>query len=347
MRGRKRDKTYTSTHGGDCASSKVKLLHAMERGPVSVQERRVSPSQDEMQRAIANGECPFCGERFKNIAAHTNRTHGIDRFELKEIVGIPKSRPACSEDFTKICSERSKRQMDENPAHRESLVNSVRAKTRNYSTAGRKVQLAKLDKAHDAQDVVEMGRQTTLKRRAQTKERDDKILSAYNSGATLTEIMDDLDVTAQVVNGALRFYGIKRPDFRSRRKVPATTVEALSAAGKEWAKRRTAARLSRWDSSDKSRSTLRSIAEEWGQSATSVATFLRAHGREVVDGRTDPGRLRKPSQQQVRIARFRELGGDFAAVRILADELGLRVQGLSQYLRNAGEVFDDGRTVGR
>lgn len=346
MRGRKRDKTYTSTHGGDSASSKVKSLRAMERGSVSVQDRTVAPTQAEARRAIMNGECPFCGKPFKNIAAHTTRTHGVDKFELKEIAGIPKSRSACSVEHRETCSERSKRQFRENPGHAEKLITSPKSKTRRYSEAGQRVQMEKLAKAHAVTDAIDVGRQNTLNRRAQTVDRDEAILSAYRAGSTLSEIMDSLNVTAHVVNGALRFYGIKRPDFKSRRKVPAEHVEALKAAGSEWAARRTAARLARWDASDKTRETLRAIANEWGQSTKSVTAFLRSHDREVVDGRSDPGRLRKPSLKQARINRFRELGGDFRAVRILADELGLRVQGLAQYLRNAGEVFEDGRKAG-
>lgn len=342
-RGRKRDKTYTSTHGGDCASSKVKSLRAMERGPVSVQDRVVAPSQAEARRAIDNGECPFCGASFKNIAAHTNRTHGVAAFELKEIAGIPKSRPACSQEYSNTCADRAARQLQENPGHLESLVHSIRPKKRTYSAAGRKVQMEKLEKAHENQDVVAMGREMTLKRRAQTADRDKAILAAYRGGAALGEIMDTLDVTAQVVNGALRFFGEKRPDFKSRRRVSAAQVEILQAAGAEHIARRTGARLARWDACDRSRVTLRAIADEWGQSSKSVATFLRSHGREVPDGRSDPGRLRKDSLREDRIDRFRALGGDFPAVRILADELGLRTPGLAQYLRNAGEVFADGR----
>lgn len=346
MRGRKGNKTYTSTHGGDCASSKVKSLHAMERGAASVQDRTIAPTQAEARRAISNGECPFCGKPFKNIAGHTNRTHGVDSFELKEIAGIPKSRAACSEEYSETLSERSKREFRENPLRAQNLIASPNAKSRSFSEAGRRVQMEKLAKARAAQDVIAMGRENTLRRRAQTAHRDEAILSAYKSGSTLSEIMDMLDVTAQVVNGALRFYGIKRPDFRSRRKVPAEHVEVWKSAGSEWAARRTAARLARWDASDKTREVLRAIANEWGQSTTSVATFLRSHDREVVDGRSDPGRLRKPSLKQERINRFRELGGDFRAVQLLAGELGLRTSGLAQYLRKAGEDFEDGRKAG-
>ena len=343
-RGRKRDKTYTSTHGGDSPSSKVKSLRAMDRGVASVQDRVVAPSQAEMRRSIDNGECPFCGKPFKNIAAHTNRTHGVGRDELKELAGIPKTRSACSAEYKAACAERGKRRFKENPLSAKRFITSPKPKKRTFSEAGQRVQMAKLAKAHAVSDVVEIGRLNTLNRRAQTQERDEAILEAYRVGATLSEIIDTLDVSAPVVKGALRFYGIKRPDFRSRRQVPAEQVEILKAAGAEWLERRTDARLARWDNSDKTRVTLRAMADEWGQSTTSVATFLRSHGRSVTDGRSDPNRLRRASLKQERIERFRALGGDFPAVRLLAEELGLRVQGLAQYLRNAGESIEDGRS---
>lgn len=347
MRGRKRDKTYTSTHGGDCASSTIKSLRAMERGVTSVQDRTVAPSQDEMKRAIGNGECPFCGRRFKNIAAHTNRTHGVDRFQLKEMAGIPKTYPACSEEYSQTCAERSTRRLRDNPEHKARLLSAPKSSVRSYSAAGQRVQMEKLAKAHEAHDPIAAGKKTTLSRREKTRERDEAIMTLYNSNATLSEIMDSLDVTAQAVNGALRFYGVKRPDFRSRRKVSAEQVEALKSAGADWAARRTAARLARWDASDGTRETIRALANEWGQSVGSAATFLRSHGREVTDGRSAPDRLRRPSLKQERINRFRELGGDFRAVRLLAEELEMRVPGLAQYLRSAGEVFEDGRKYQR
>jgi len=319
----------------------------MERGVTSVQDRIVAPSQDEMRRSIGNGECPFCGRRFKNVAAHTNRTHGVDSNQLKEMAGIPKSHSVCSDEYRVQCSDRQTRALQDDPDRKARLVMSPKPKARTYSSAGRRVQMEKLVKAHEALDPIAAGRKTTLTRREKTRDRDISIVKLYKSGASLSEIMDSLEVTAQVVNGALRFYGVKRPDFRSRRQVPKEHVEALKVKGAEWIERRTRARLKRWDESEQTRAVARQLADEWGQDAKSVVAFLRSHGREIPDGRSDPHRLRKQSAKQERIERFRELGGDFNAVRTLANELSLRVAGLAQYLRDAGEVFDDGRTVAR
>lgn len=343
-RGRKRDKTYTSTHGGDSASSKVKSLKAMERGPVSIQDRIVSPSEAEMQRAISNGQCPFCGKSFKNIAVHTNRTHGIDRYELKELAGIPKSNPVCTPEYSSALSDYAKSNPDRDRIQKMRAARTERP--RSYSRAGKRVNMAKIEKMREAMpDPAELGRRNSERRRSETAERDKAIKAAYDSGLSLSEITGSFELSPGAIRRVLKFYGIADPGFRSRREIPAEQVEAMRAAGRTWSEQRTAVRLARWDSCDKSRECLREIANDWGQSTASVRNFLRSHGRGVADGRSDPGRLLKPSQKQQRIERFRELGGDFAAVRTLAKELDLRVQGLSQYLRNAGEVFEDGRTV--
>lgn len=59
--------------------------------------------------AIETQVCPLCGRGpFLILARHLNARHDIDRFELRELAGLPKStKGVCAPDHSEACHDRS------------------------------------------------------------------------------------------------------------------------------------------------------------------------------------------------------------------------------------------------
>lgn len=53
------------------------------------------------QVLVLAGVCPWCGrDGWKSIAKHTNAAHGIDRFTLREMCGLPWTASVCSPEIS-------------------------------------------------------------------------------------------------------------------------------------------------------------------------------------------------------------------------------------------------------
>lgn len=64
-------------------------------------EQVVAPNQQAIREAIEAGRCPWCGRGpFALLASHTNRQHGIDRWELRELAGLPYNAPVCDPAYS-------------------------------------------------------------------------------------------------------------------------------------------------------------------------------------------------------------------------------------------------------
>ena len=105
-RGRSGNKTYTGFNGA--SDHQLRSLRLSDRSDPNLKNRKLPPSQEAMRRAVEAGMCPFCGDQFQNIAAHTNRTHGVAANDLKDILGIPHTRPVCTPELSKKNSEAQK-----------------------------------------------------------------------------------------------------------------------------------------------------------------------------------------------------------------------------------------------
>lgn len=105
-RGRRGNQTYTGFNGA--SDHQLRSLRLSDRSEPNRQSRKLPPSQEAMRRAVEAGMCPFCGDQFQNIAGHTNRTHGVPADELKDILGIPRTRPVCTPELSKTNSEAQK-----------------------------------------------------------------------------------------------------------------------------------------------------------------------------------------------------------------------------------------------
>jgi predicted RNA-binding Zn-ribbon protein involved in translation (DUF1610 family) len=61
----------------------------------------VAPSPEAVRAAIVAQTCPFCGRGpYKVLAVHTNKTHGVDKRELREMAGLTLGVSICSEGYS-------------------------------------------------------------------------------------------------------------------------------------------------------------------------------------------------------------------------------------------------------
>lgn len=66
----------------------------------------MTPEQSTARRFVESGLCPFCeAGPFVLLAGHTNKAHGIDRFQLRDCAGLPYSAVICDPAHSAACSE--------------------------------------------------------------------------------------------------------------------------------------------------------------------------------------------------------------------------------------------------
>lgn len=306
-RGRSGDKTYTK----DVPSSALALAtrDARHVSATSVQDRLVGPSAAEMLRSIQNSACPFCGKRMKNIASHTNRTHGVGKFELKKMAGIPKTKPACSPEFTAERSVAAKSNVD--AGHIRKMLTAPRKNKREYSDAGKAVQRAKLghpnvvaarrlgfsavspDQAREY--ARRAGETNTRRRRAQTADRDRQIVQRVQSGELLEDVALSLGIHTRTAKKALVYAGIhedlrthaaKHEQRRTKSRISLANAKAQRKKNLEAIRDE---RCRRWIDLGGNWEAISILADEWKRSRRSVAAYLRRSGMQVPDGRSRGG----------------------------------------------------------
>jgi len=253
----------------------------------SIQDRVVAPSREEMRRAIANGDCPFCGAPYVNIAGHTYRAHGVSAVELKDMAGIPKTRPACTPELSAKLSEISK-QDGLAKVERMRAARNPHAK-RKLSAAGIQSQREKLNKARAA-------------RRTRVSVHDDLILTRIRSGELAKTVENDLGINPGSVRRALRRSGVT-DDLRQTNSgygirvnptpvnTPSDRINAARAVTTARYETQAAQRLSEWDHSLKDFDSVRICAQNWRVSVAAARRWLKLHGVDVPNGRAAKPRM--------------------------------------------------------
>ena len=67
----------------------MRAVRAEAKPSAGQAERQVSYDPAAVREAITAQMCPFCGGGpYKVIAVHTNKSHGIDKWELREMAGL-------------------------------------------------------------------------------------------------------------------------------------------------------------------------------------------------------------------------------------------------------------------
>lgn len=218
-RSRKGNQTFTGFNGASDAGLRKARLNG--RPEASMAYVAVPSSPEAMRNAINDGKCPFCGNTYKNIALHTRNTHGFTADEVKEMAGIPKSQPMCSEEYSQICRERSLAISEEERAqHGERMRARKKNGPRSYSEAGMAVQKAKLGSARTPEALKRMGQTLSQRRLAEVAERDVEILHRISQGEYQKDIAADLGISLPTVKRALVRAGIthdRRADVAAKK----------------------------------------------------------------------------------------------------------------------------------
>lgn len=267
-----------------------------------VETKQYAQTPLQMREAIANGECPLCGKKYRNIAGHTNRTHGISAQELKDMAGIPKTRPACDPELSDLISQNGREQYEENPELLVNRLQGARRKNgkRNFSKAGREINLQKLEVARAIQQakIAQLGyadwtqwmRDLNAERYKQTvAERTPKLIEEILNGATLSEVAERNNLSAPTVSRSLRRSGVEINLRRHRMKDPERLKAALNSMQDGFqrkVKELHEQRLQRWEELGKTWDAVSVLAEECGISDKQMRAWLRKVGEEVPDGRS-------------------------------------------------------------
>lgn len=112
------------------------------RAPAGVAGRVLPPSVEATRRAVMAGICPFCGRGpFLVLAGHTQKVHGVDRFELRELADLTYSTSLLDERTREAFSARARARLATGVPLPSS--NGVRKKRR-LSPAGKRIQAEKL-----------------------------------------------------------------------------------------------------------------------------------------------------------------------------------------------------------
>jgi len=361
--GRKVDKTYTRTHGSNAPSAQLKLLQRTDDHPqaTAVQDRLVAPSPEEMRRAISNGQCPFCGRHYRNIATHTRAAHGVSGREVKDLAGIPKTKPICTPELSELMAERGRREFATDPNRVGNLV--PKGNKRQFSPGGlavqrakiayaQEVQLAKLaeegwDPAHSNIDWLAIHNHERYRER--TVDRDKTIAAMARAGARINEIRDAVgNLSNTTIRRVLAEHGVQVNFRRVSCQRPERKAALVATLKKGSDRRRQAdkeAFLARWAALGKTWECIETLAAEYGVDDKAVRTRLRKYGEHVGDGRLiSPARFRGKDEL---LARWAELGKDWDALTTLVAEYGISRSSMKTRLRRYGETLPDGRAESR
>lgn len=223
----------------------------------------VAPSKEALRAAIESQTCPWCGRGpFKMLAMHTNREHGIDRVELRDMAGIPRSGSICSAET----SDASRRAL----VGREDRMEI----TMRGASAGQK-------------RGMEVARELTLARYEEdNRERDLAIVSAVKSGIPRKEVAASFGITYKTVLEILKRQGISddgRVD-RGRQRKGMEPAAARAGIIKKQAQL-LGERQARWNQLGGDHEALVKMAAELGTTHKTLRQYFKSAGCPVPDGR--------------------------------------------------------------
>lgn len=128
--GDRSDRRRYSGVSADAVSAKLKherSTHEGQHGQV------IAPTPEAVRGAIEAGQCPWCGRGpYKLLAGHTNKCHGIDKYELRELAGLMYHVSICDPELAATQSENAKRR-----GSGGAVASATRMQRRRMSTAGR------------------------------------------------------------------------------------------------------------------------------------------------------------------------------------------------------------------
>jgi hypothetical protein len=104
---------------------------------------QISPTQQAFRRAIESQMCPFCPKGpFAMLPVHTNKAHGVDKWELRDLAGLTGNDPLCSEDTRRKMAEKAPRAGSERLERATAAARGKgKRKPQRWTKAGLKVQV--------------------------------------------------------------------------------------------------------------------------------------------------------------------------------------------------------------
>lgn len=232
-------------------------------------------SRDQLRDLILSGVCPFCGREYMAVSIHISKSHDVSAEELKEMAGIPKTRPACHPAHSEMMR---KSQLDGWTPSRTERMREAQAKglsvPRVFSTAGSETRKATLTR-YVRRHVDSLA------------SRDAEIAQRALAGESIEAIATSFGVGPRTASAAVRRAGIQA-DFRKQaaaRRGPAGALRATAARVAALAEERDD-RLLRFAQLGGDWQAALTLASEVGISTKAMVGFLRRHGVDVPDGRT-------------------------------------------------------------
>lgn len=262
--------------------------------------------QQAMREKALNGICPLCDSGpFVSVAGHANRKHGVDRFQLKDMLGMFYSEPLCSPELSERFSERSKRLYDLGLLGIHDMELGTKKHLSQAAVKQQKVKSAQLTPENRRQ----IGHLLSERAAIQNADRDEAIARMMKNGVMDRDIAKETGLTTH----ALR-------EIRERRRIGGVSARDRYAAAKKGidspaliAGRETVKRMALEETAEmvekyEAGVTIVELAVERGVLEQAVKTRLRNAGVAVPDGRSDPHR-RKPPPRAPLPPKYCELDG--------------------------------------
>ncbi len=135
--------TYDQRRGyRDAHPDDLRRADLGQRSPAAQYASITPPSRDALLRSIEAQRCPWCGRGpFKMLPVHTNKAHGVDKWELRELAGLSTSDSLVSEEVRDALRAAALRNGN---VQRAIEASRVKRGPRRQTTAGRQRNVASL-----------------------------------------------------------------------------------------------------------------------------------------------------------------------------------------------------------
>ncbi len=128
----------TQVAGRRVSPGTARQIHAARQTAAGTMIDAVPPSKEAVRAAIAEGKCPFCGSGpWKMLPVHTNKKHGVDKWQLRDLAGLTTSDALCDSDTLGKMSARNQRTSEEMAAISAMGSGSRAVADRRWTRAGR------------------------------------------------------------------------------------------------------------------------------------------------------------------------------------------------------------------
>lgn len=140
----------TKTMRGVAGPGALRALNNSNKSPAGTAFAVSAPSEKAFRANVEAGICPFCGQGpYKALAIHTGKAHAVDRFQLREMAGLPYSASITSPEYHAEVSERAKKQFEAGLTLRPEHIEAGRRKKRKLSPAAIEMQRQKAQRSRE------------------------------------------------------------------------------------------------------------------------------------------------------------------------------------------------------